>query len=86
MSERSPIEEQVIALAGIAQAARLVDQIARTVRKKRQCNPACQGSLSMKLCSLQKPAEIQSYLGHLSLIEAPPQIVAHPLPYVNRRL
>lgn len=30
MSERSPIEEQVIALAGIAQAARLVDQIART--------------------------------------------------------
>ena len=30
MSERSSFEEQVIALAGVAQAARMVDQITKT--------------------------------------------------------
>ena len=30
MSERSNFEEQVIALAGVAQAARMVDQVAKT--------------------------------------------------------
>ena len=44
MSERSNFEEQVIALAGVAQAARMVDQVAKTAPfpvhfSKLRCDP-----------------------------------------------